>query len=89
MHLFVVFILQIIIAPKGNHLCSVQYRVPFTPASPHLCARVPFVLSTPEDAVFAASVLQLHTANVARVHQVTVLLLNRMTQIYMFFHLHS
>lgn len=32
---------------------------------PHLYALVPFVLSTPEDALFAASVPQLHTANVA------------------------
>lgn len=87
MQLFLVFILQIICSESHQkEINYVLYNIMFhSPASPYLCARVHLCSAHTEDAVFAASVLQLHTANVAWVHKSTVLLLNSMTQIVLFF----
>lgn len=87
MQLFLVFILQIICSESHQkEINCVLYNIMFhSPASPYLCARVHLCSAHTEDAVFAASVLQLHTANVAWVHKSTVLLLNSMTQIVLFF----
>lgn len=62
---FLVFILQIICCESEQQVINyVLYSILFTPVSPH-----PQCISTPEDALFAASDLQLRTVNIARVHK--------------------